>query len=216
MNMQADLRWDAPPLDVNLDNLQGTLEFHVGKGRVTGVNPGVGRLFGLLNLGALQRRLTLDFTDLFHEGYSFDRIDGRFSIGGGEAQAEAVTIVGPAADLAITGRAGLLTQDYDQIVTVTPEISTTLPLAGAIAGGPVVAAALLVAEQVMGEEVNKLIRYQYRVTGPWSDPQIERIQTQDGWSLSNLLRPAGEAERRSETEEPGPVQEELGGGLFVY
>jgi len=176
----------------------------------------VGRLFGLLNLGALQRRLTLDFTDLFKEGYSFDRIDGRFSIGDGEAQAEEVTIVGPAADLAITGRTGLLTQDYDQVVTVTPEISTTLPLAGALAGGPVVAAALLVAEQVMGKEVNKLIRYQYRVTGSWSDPQIERVQTQDGWSLSNLLRPAGETDRSAETGETEPVEEELGNGLFVY
>lgn len=216
MSMQADLRWNAPPLDVNLANLQGTLEFHVGKGRVTGVDPGVGRLFGLLNLGALQRRLTLDFTDLFQEGYSFDRIDGRFSIGDGEAQAEDVTIVGPAADLSISGRTGLLTQDYDQIVTVTPEISTTLPLAGALAGGPVVAAALLLAEQVMGEEVNKLIRYQYRVTGPWRDPQIKRIETQDGWSLSNLLRPAGEVERAAESEESKSVQEEVGEGLFVY
>jgi uncharacterized protein YhdP len=206
MNMRADLRWDAPPLNVNLANLKGTLEFHVGKGRMTRVDPGVGRLFGLLNLGALQRRLTLDFTDLFQKGYSFDRIDGRFSIGGGEAQAQEVSIVGPAADLTIKGRTGLLTRDYDQLVTVTPEISATLPLAGALAGGPVVAAALLVAEQVMGEEVNRLIRYQYRITGPWSDPQIDRVQTQDGWSLSNLLRPAGEAERTTETEESGRVQ----------
>ena len=211
MTMQADLQWHAPPLEVDLANLEGVLEFHVGKGRVLDVNPGVGRLFGLLNLGALQRRLTLDFSDLFKKGYAFDRIDGRFILGGGVAEAEQVSIAGPAANLEITGRAGLLTRDYDQLVTVTPEISVTLPLAGAIVGGPVVAAALMVADQVMGEEVNKLIRYQYRVTGPWSDPEIVRIETQDGWSLSNLLQPAAESEQ---VEPSGPAAEEE--GFFVH
>ncbi len=140
----------------------------------------------------MKRRLTLDFSDLFSEGYAFDSIDARFRIGDGNALAEQVDIVGPAADLSISGRTGLVARDYDQVVTVTPEISVTLPLAGALAGGPVVAAALLLAEQVMGEEVNKLIRYQYNVSGSWDEPKIERIETQDGWSLSNLLRPTGE------------------------
>ncbi len=210
MTMQADLQWQAPPLEVDLASLEGILDFHLSKGRVLDVNPGVGRLFGLLNLGALQRRLTLDFSDLFKKGYAFDRIDGRFTLGGGVAEAEQVSIVGPAANLEITGRTGLLTRDYDQLVTVTPEISVALPLAGAIVGGPVVAAALVVAEQVMGEEVNKLIRYQYRVTGPWSDPEIARIETQDGWSLSNLLQPAAE---NAQKDPSGPAAEER---FFVH
>ncbi len=210
LDFEASLNWPAPLLEPGLDRVQGKLQFHIGEGRILDVDPGVGRLFGLLNLGALNRRLTLDFTDLFKEGYAFDSIDARFSIGGGNALAEAVEIVGPAADLSISGRTGLLTQDYQQVVTVTPEISATLPLAGALAGGPVVAAALLLAEQVMGEEVNKLIRYQYSVTGPWNDPQIERIETQDGWSLSNLLRPAGEQSEPAAT----PGREEA--GLFVH
>lgn len=214
MTMQADLQWRAPPLEVDPANLEGALEFHLGRGRIVDVDPGVGRLFGLLNLGALQRRLTLDFSDLFKKGYAFDRIDGRFTLGGGVAEAEQVSIVGPAANLEITGRADLLVRDYDQLVTVTPELSVTLPLAGAIVGGPVVAAALVVAEQVMGEEFNKLIRYQYRVTGPWSDPQIVRIETRDGWSLSNLMQPAAESARRQPSG-PGEAAEE-GGAFFVH
>ncbi len=192
MEFQADLRWPAPLLEPDLGSVRGELAFHIGEGRILDVDPGVGRLFGLLNLGAVKRRLTLDFSDLFSEGYAFDSIDARFRIGDGNALAEQVDIVGPAADLSISGRTGLVARDYAQVVTVTPEISVTLPLAGALAGGPVVAAALLLAEQVMGEEVNKLIRYQYNVSGSWDEPKIERIETQDGWSLSNLLRPTGE------------------------
>jgi len=196
LQFDADLGWRGPLLEPAFERIEGNLNFHIGEGRIHDVEPGVGRLFGLLNLGALGRRLTLDFTDLFNKGYAFDHIDARFSIGDGNAIAERVEIAGPAADLAIQGRTGLLARDYEQIVTVTPELSATLPLAGALAGGPVAAAALLLAEQVMGEEVNKLIRYQYEVTGPWEQPVITPIQTQDGWSLSNLLRPAA---RKNET-----------------
>jgi uncharacterized protein YhdP len=95
----------------------------------------------------------------------------------------------------VTGRAALLTRQYDQLVTVIPEISTTLPVAGAIAGGPVGAAVMLIAEQVVGDQVNKLSRYQYKVTGSWDDPTFTPIKTQDGWSISNILHPA-------QTEQP--------------
>jgi uncharacterized protein YhdP len=189
-SVTADLHWDAPPLAVALGAVAGEFDFAIGAGRVLEVDPGVGRLFGLLNLSALRRRLTLDFSDMFQKGYAFDSIEGVFKLAAGQATTEQVTITGLAADIVVSGRAGLLDRDYEQIVTVTPEFSTALPVAGAVVGGPVVAAALLLAEQVMGNEVNKLIRYQYRVSGSWDDPQITPIQTQDGWSLSNLLRPA--------------------------
>jgi len=188
MAVQAQLQWAAPPTEVALENLQGSLDFQVGKGRVVDVEPGMGRIFGLLNLGALQRRLTLDFTDLFGEGYAFDSIKGRFDIGDGVAQARQVTITGPGADMEISGKTGLVSRDYDQLVTVTPEISATLPLAGALVGGPLAAAVLVVADQVVGEEVNKLISIQYRLTGPWDDPQIERIESEGGQSGPNAPR----------------------------
>jgi uncharacterized protein YhdP len=189
LGFQAALHWPAPPQDIDAGHLAGELAFHLGQGHVLDVNPGVGRLFGLLNLEALQRRLTLDFSDLFGRGYAFDQIDGRFTLRDGSAFAEHLDITGPAANLAIRGRTGFETQDYDQIVTVTPEISTALPVAGAVAGGPLAAAALLLAGQVMGDQVNHLTRLEYRVTGSWKTPEITRIQTQDGWSLSNLLTP---------------------------
>jgi uncharacterized protein (TIGR02099 family) len=214
IRFRADLHWQAAPWAVSLESLAGTLDFEIGAGRLLDVDPGVGRLFGLLNLGALQRRLTLDFSDLFGAGYAFDRIVGAFVLGGGDAATDGVEITGPSADLQIEGRTGLVARDYDQVVTVTPEISVALPVAGAIAGGPVVGAALLLAGQVMGKEVNKLTRFQYQVSGPWNEPVIRRVQTQDGWSLSNLLRSRGGSE--PDAAGPEPAEPEEGQGLFVH
>jgi len=54
-------------------------------------------------------------------------------------------------------------------------VSSNLPLAGALAGGPAVGAALFVAEKLFGERMNRLARYQYQVTGPWDAPQLKRL-----------------------------------------
>lgn len=197
--VKADLAWAAPPMELSLANLNGELDIHIGQGRVQEVNPGMGRLLGLLNLGALSRRLTLDFSDLFGKGYAFDHIEGRFVLQDGNARADPIRIIGPSADLRITGRTGLVARDYDQQVTVTPEISTALPVAGAIAGGPAVGVALLLAQRIMGNEVNKLSRFQYRVEGPWEKPRIQRVSKQDEEASVRLLQPSAGAQAGEES-----------------
>ena len=47
-----------------------------GAGQFIKVDPGIGKLLGVLSLQALPRRITLDFRDVFSEGFAFDTIDG--------------------------------------------------------------------------------------------------------------------------------------------
>jgi uncharacterized protein YhdP len=54
----------------------GKMEVRVTSGQFTQLEPGVGRLLGVLSLQALPRRITLDFRDVFSEGFAFDRISG--------------------------------------------------------------------------------------------------------------------------------------------
>ncbi len=70
------LQWPYGPQGFSRERLNGRVDMHIGKGTFLNVNPGVGRIFGLLNLGALQRRLTLDFSDVFAKGFAFDSIEG--------------------------------------------------------------------------------------------------------------------------------------------
>ena len=43
-----------------------------GAGQFTKIDPGIGKLLGVLSLQALPRRITLDFRDVFSEGFAFD------------------------------------------------------------------------------------------------------------------------------------------------
>jgi uncharacterized protein YhdP len=175
--VEATLHWYGSPIPGSISDVQGEFQLRVGKGRFLAVDPGLGRVFGLLSLRALQRRLSLDFSDLFAEGFSFDRIEGSFLLDDGSTYTTNSYLEGPAARIDIMGRTGLVEQDYDQYVVVTPHLSAGLPLAAALAGGPGVGAVVLVAQQLMGKELEKMTRYQYEVVGPWSDPVVTRIET---------------------------------------
>jgi len=170
--------WRGDPWDFLPERATGKLYLLVKDGQLLEVEPGAGRVLGLLSLHTLSRRLLLDFSDLFKKGFAFDRIEGNFTLTGGDAHTSDLTIEGPAARIEIAGRVGLAAKDYDELVTVIPRVGSSLPLAGAIAGGPVVGAALLVADKLLGKEIEGMTRFaqtRYSVTGPWSEPVYSKL-----------------------------------------
>ena len=173
---QVDLTlgWPGGPAQFSAAELKGDIGIEVGAGRLLEVEPGVGRMLGILNLQALQRRLSLDFSDLFERGYAFEKISGKLKVGGGRAEIEELLIEGPSADVSVEGYTNLVKQEFHQVVTVTPRIGTGVALATAVAGGPLVGAAVFLADQVSGGIVDKLGSHQYELKGPWDKPEIRR------------------------------------------
>jgi uncharacterized protein (TIGR02099 family) len=170
-----DARWAGPPTAFGLERLQGTMEVSVGTGRLLDLSPGAGRVFGLLSLRALPRRLALDFRDVFETGLAFDSIKGSFDFQEGNAWTTNLNVRGPAADISIIGRTGLALRDYDQEVQVQPRVGSAFPVVGAIAGGPAGAAAGLIMQGMLGRGLDDANSYLYNVTGTWEDPAVERV-----------------------------------------
>jgi uncharacterized protein (TIGR02099 family) len=171
--------WNGSPMDFSLEKINGNLEMSIEKGTFLNIEPAAGRLFGLLSLQTLPRRLSLDFSDLFGKGFTFDSIEGSFTLESGNAYTNNLSMIGPSADIGITGRTGLIEKDYDQIVTVTPQVSDSLPLASALFGpiGAGVGAVLFLAGELfqsIPKQIDKLLRYQYTIRGSWDDPLVEK------------------------------------------
>jgi len=173
---QLDASWPGAPSAFSLANATGTLAIHVNDGRIPEMGPGVGRLFGLVSLAELPRRLTLDFGDVFGKGLGFDSINGDFRLADGSATTNNLVIKGPAAQISITGRTGLRAKDYDQYVLVVPHVGNSLPVIGAVVGGPVGAAAGLAVQGLLGHGLNKTIGARYHVTGSWDKPVMTLVE----------------------------------------
>lgn len=184
-HLEMDAWWPGAPMDFAAARLNGKLAINIEKGRFLDIEPGPGRVFGLLSLQALPRRLSLDFSDFFQKGFAFDRVVGELRLENGNAYTDNLVMAGPSAKIRVSGRTGLAAKDYDQVVTVKPQIGSSLPLAGALAGGLGIGAAILLAQQLFKPQIDDIAGYQYTIKGPWSDPQVERIAQQNAKETSN-------------------------------
>lgn len=168
--------WAGSPSTFALARLDGTLKVSVREGRIPDADPGAGRIFGLFNLNAIPRRLSLDFSDFFKSGFSFDSIEGLFTLKDGDAYTHNLKILGPAAEIDVSGRTGLKAKDYDQIMQVTPHVGGTLAVGGALVGGPVGAAAGALLQGILKKPLNAATRNRYSVTGSWENPKITLLK----------------------------------------
>jgi len=172
---QAELNWPGPLQAFDLATLNGTIAVNIDDGLMDEVEPGAGRLLGLLSLQALPRRLILDFRDLFQKGLAFSSIRGDISLRAGDAFTSNLVLESTSATVRVEGRTGLVARDYDQTVTVVPNLSGTAPVVGTLAFGPQVGAVMLLFQRLLKKNVDEAARSEYHVTGPWDQPLIEKM-----------------------------------------
>ncbi|TWI04943.1 uncharacterized protein (TIGR02099 family) [Luteimonas cucumeris] len=186
--IRFDAQWPGAPSAFKLGALQGRLTLSASDGRLLEVEPGAGRVLGLLSLTQLPRRLMLDFSDFFSKGFAFNEIAGNIEFGEGHARSDDLVIDGPAAEIRIRGGADLRAQRFDQTIEVLPRTGNLLTVAGALAGGPVGAAIGAAANAVLNKPLGQMSAKTYRVTGPWKEPKVEVIGREQG--LSRVQRPS--------------------------
>lgn len=172
--VSGEVRWAGSPLAFDLPSLAGSIKIDIGKGQFKKLEPGVGRLLGVLSLQALPRRITLDFRDIFSEGFAFDSIRGEARIAQGVMSSEELRIQGPAAKVLLAGEVDLLAETQKLKVRVEPAIGESLAV-GAMLAHPVAGAVAWAAQKVLKNPLDQIFAYEYAVTGPWSDPQVEKL-----------------------------------------
>jgi uncharacterized protein (TIGR02099 family) len=174
-DLHGKLAWAAAPHQFGFEQLEGTLLVKLKDGTVKEVKPGAGRLLGLLSVHALPQRLTLDFRDMFGEGMQFRSVEGSFTFQDGSAFTDNLSMNALPAAIFVTGRTGLVNHDLDQTVTVVPDVSGTLPVAGGLMLGPQVGAALLLVQQLFHKTIDDTAKFKYTVTGSWESPVVTRV-----------------------------------------
>ncbi|MGL1832609.1 YhdP family protein [Rhodocyclaceae bacterium SMB388] len=175
-SMEGSAAWGGTPLRIDYPSLSGAIELKASKGQFRKLEPGVGRLLGILSLQSLPRRLTLDFRDVFSEGFAFDLISGSISMDSGVMRTEDLQISGPAAKVWVTGSANVAEETQDLRVIVQPTLSESVAI-GAAAGliNPVAGVVALLAQRMLSDPIERMFAFSYAITGAWSNPKVEKI-----------------------------------------
>lgn len=173
--------WNGSIYDFSLPSLKGTMYLQLKNGRITHLSPeteeklGLGKLLSILSLQTIPRRLKLDFSDLSHQGYSFDIFKGNFIINNGIMGTQDSYIDGPVAYASMKGDLDLVRRLYDLNLKISPHITASLPIVATIAGGPLAGLAAWVANKIINQSMQKIIAYSYKVSGPWNQPVVQQL-----------------------------------------
>ena len=172
--LECDLFWKGAPDEFNYAGLNGTLRLQTGKGRFLQVNPGAAKLLGVLSLQSLPKRISLDFTDVFSPGFEFDSIAGDAVIENGLLKTSDFKMTGAAAKITLSGQVDLERETQKLHVRVLPTIGDNVSLLS-FAAGPAVGVSVLLANKLLRDPLDKLVSFDYNVSGSWADPQVERV-----------------------------------------
>ena len=128
----------------------------------------------MLDLSAIGRYLTLDFSPIFGQGFVFDRIHTKMALERGNVYTDDLSIRGPSAKMNIRGRIGLAAEDFDLTLDLQPQLTDSLTLGSWAVFGPQVAAAVLAFQKIFKKEITETTRVSYGVKGPWDNPNVTR------------------------------------------
>jgi len=171
------VNWNAAPYQFSLADLQGQLDITLKNGRILSIEPGFGRLLGMLAMAQWIKRAQLDFSDIYEEGLTFNSIKGHFDLAGGIASTHNLIVDAIPAKIAISGDTDLVNQTVDHIINVTPKSADAVPIAGTIMGK----VAALVGRSLTGKDQEGFFfGSQYLVKGAWGKAEIIPMHKNDG------------------------------------
>jgi uncharacterized protein (TIGR02099 family) len=166
--------WDGPPSSLDYASLNGELNLEASKGQFLKLDPGAAKLLGLISLQSLPRRITLDFKDVFSEGFAFDSINSKLTVQNGTMRTDRLQIDGTSARVVMHGEVDLKRETQRLNVNVQPELGGTAALGVALVN-PLAGVATWVAHKMLQSPLNHMFGFDYLVTGTWEDPKVEKL-----------------------------------------
>ena len=173
--LNGSVAWEGSPLALDYPSMTGRLHLDVREGQFLKADAGPARLLGVLSLQALPRRLTLDFRDLFSEGFAFDFLRGDAQIARGVVSSNNLQMKGVNAAVLMDGSADIARETQNLRVVVVPEINAGTASLVATVINPAIGLGSFLAQWVLRGPLMEAATQQFQIDGTWSDPRIERV-----------------------------------------
>lgn len=166
--LEGSLAWQGEPFSLHFPSLSGKLRVTAQRGQFTKFKPGMSKLLGIFDLKSIPRRLTLDFYDVFSQGFGFEDILGDVKIENGVAETHELQIAGSAAYLAVSGEINLVEETQSLLVKMFPSLGLATPVVGI---------ASMIANQSLKDPFDRVLFNEYAITGTWDEPVVVKSQS---------------------------------------
>lgn len=204
--MAGQVSWRGAPSLPDYPSMTGQIHLEVQTGQFLKADPGLAKLLSVLSLQSLPRRLSLDFRDVFSEGFAFDFVRGDVRIEQGVATSNNLQMKGVNAAVLMEGRADIQRETQDLHVVVVPEINAMTASLVATAINPVVGLGSFLAQMFLRGPLMAVATQEFRVDGSWADPQVSRLPRSSRAAAADGTLPTvpATAEAAGTTASPAP------------
>ncbi len=174
--LKGALSWRGSPLSPSSRGLDGQFSVALEEGQFLKADPGVARLLGILSLQSLPRRLLFDWRDVFSGGFAFDEFAGDVAIRQGVASTQNLRMRGLQANVLMEGSADLGAETTELKVLVVPNLDAGGATLAYTAVNPAVGLTTFLAQWLLRKPIETANTTHLRVSGPWADPKVEKIE----------------------------------------
>ncbi|WMW82352.1 YhdP family protein [Undibacterium cyanobacteriorum] len=187
--IEGDVNWQGLPFEFDIPSLAGQLQLKMSAGQFLKVDPAGSKLIGVLNMQSIPRRFTLDFRDVFSEGFAFDTIAGTARIEKGVAHTDNLKMNSVSATVLMEGNADIGKEIQDLHVAVIPDLNVgAASMVYGLAVNPVVGLGTFLAQLLFKDPLKRAFTYEYRVTGPWTDPVVVKLENAERQAILEKQR----------------------------
>ncbi|MFC5519785.1 YhdP family protein [Polaromonas jejuensis] len=184
--LEGQVAWMGSPLSLDYPSMSGQFNVNVESGQFVKADPGIAKLLGVLSLQSLPRRLTLDFRDVFSEGFAFDFVRGDVNINQGLATTNNLQMRGVNAAVLMAGSADIARETQNIRVVVVPEINAGTASLIATVINPAIGLGSFLAQMFLRRPLMQAATQEFQIDGTWSDPKITKV--------SRKAQPEGQAD----------------------
>lgn len=199
-DFKFDLNWQGAPFNYNHESLNGTVVWSLGQGYLNEVSDGAARIFSLLSLESILRKLRFDFRDVFANGLFFTQFGGEFNIENGRVRTNNTVLNGSAGDMEISGVTNLVSEEINYQLYYIPKVTSSLPVILAWMVNPPSGLAALLLDRML-HDAQVISRLEYRISGTLDEPIVEEVSR----SSREVTIPAPEQEI---PDEPQPTEQQ--------
>lgn len=171
--LNFNLNWQGGPHEFDFSHLNGDVSAKIDDGYLAEVSDKA-RIFSVLSLQSIVRKLTLDFRDIFSEGMFYKDIKGDYHIKEGVLYTDNTRMNGAAGNLYVKGNTNFVNNALDYKMSYKPNLTSSLPVLAWIATlNPVVFLAGVAIDQVITSQV--VSEFNFELTGSVEEPIFKEV-----------------------------------------
>ena len=181
LSANFSLQWPGSLLGFSLKHSAGEIKLNMTNGflsisKTMKKDITLMRFLNLLSVQALPSHVLSGFMDIAHKGLKFNAINSDLSLSAGKLRLQHTSLDGPNVKVDALGSINMLNKTLNITIGVYPQVTSSLPLIAAIAGGPIVGIASWLINKIFIEpQVGKAMARFYDITGPWGKLAFTKV-----------------------------------------